>query len=147
MHPSPENHVNGPAEAPFIERVSPFSTSNDGPCRLVLGCQCRSMPVGWKVEFLAAGPDARRNVHIPQTTITNPDMSLMMRMEWPANFDTNLIIRIYRGPGQLSPVASCYPVVMFDYLERSAGGELPAGANLLGEGNVGGWSASELAPR
>ena len=77
-----------------------------------LGIRCTEMPTDGFVAASAAGPDPANSFNIPRTPITNPNMTILNPVQWPAGFSSKMTIRYWQGATPPPPNASITSVMM-----------------------------------
>lgn len=75
--------------------------------------QCQHMPTDGFIALTVPGPNGVPLVAIPKTAIHLPNMSLRVLVEWPAGFDTSLIVDFWRGSMPPPPPAVVYPYLIW----------------------------------
>jgi hypothetical protein len=89
---------------------------------LAAGIRCSNMPTDGSVSATMAGPDAANSLDIPRSPIPNPNWQVTQRLEWPADFSSEMTISYWEGETAPPAGSSVGPILMITGAAAAAQG-------------------------
>jgi hypothetical protein len=105
-----KNTIEVDGTQPTIENTSPIIGSQQSG-KLNIGVQLDNLPDDGYIEFSVAGPDKENTIEYKKTSIGHAHSGITVEVTWPANFNSSLVFKYWKGATEPPAGANIIPIV------------------------------------